>query len=410
MADSNKKHFDINNLVGGEIPQEIADQLKVLGRVKFSLKDTTLSAVSTSGEDYVHPDEKQARNEQENILAHVGEMEDLVEQMEDMIDDLTKDMNIPVTPGSALADAVQNLGGTDNINRDVFDTALAIVDNAPALYTGPDPFLAGLGNGKLDGPFMNCSDITRAAADAWNSANPDLSNPNAPVVDASTKLAEDFEESKSNMIIEMIQMLFWNILWAKYLVDLGIINPLRMMIAYPLDGIIMFFKKACGKRRFKAKSKDCLKKSGPINKKLNKFRCFLLCVPPKKLWDIKRYKPMVQDFNCKCEGMGEECPPKSSSDKDIDKDGDISEMGAAMDQIIDENDDCISTSEFLENADRTNADKFGAPPQCLSSAKLVLDAVVADAMSPKNPDDAGIGGTQSISSILQEQIDNIGGA
>ena len=378
MADKN--HFDINDLIGASIPPEVAEQLRVLGRVKFTPKDTSPSAVSRSGEDYVSPEEQQGINDQDAMLAHIGEMEDLVEQMEDMLDDLLKDMNIPVPQGSALESAVRNLGGDgSNINKDIVDTALAIIDNAPALYTGSDPFLAGLGEGKIDGPFMNCSSITRAAASTWNSSNPDLSDPEKPIIDNSTKIAEEFEQSKANMIIEMIQMLFWNILWAKYIVDVVIINPIRTIVAMPVDSLVMFFKKACGKRRFKKKSNDCIKSKGPLNRALNKLRCILLCEPPKLLWDIERYQPMVENFNCNCKNtkLGK-CPENLTTSQDIDEDGDIKEMENILNDLFPDKDPCISQDDLLNNADRLNADKFGAPPQCLSSAKIVLEAVIYD--------------------------------
>ena len=405
----NKKNIEIKVLIGAAITPEVAEQLRVLGRVKFTPKDTSPSAVSSSGETYVTDEEQQGINDQDALLAHVGEMEDLVEQMEDMIDDLLKDMNIPVLQGSALETAVKNLGGDGSkIDKDILDTALAIVDNAPAIYTGQEPFLAGLGDGKIDGPFMNCSSITRAAAAAWNSSNPDLSDPEKPIIDNSNKIAEEFEQSKANMIIEMIQMLFWNILWAKYIVDLVIINPIRTIVAIPVDNLVMFFKKACGKRRFKKKSMDCVKSKGPLNRALNKLRCILLCEPPKLLWDIERYNPMVENFNCNCKNtkLGK-CPDNIATSPNIKEDGNIKEMENIMNDLFPDQDPCISKDDLLANADKLNADKFGAPPQCLSSATIVLEAVMSDALSPKQ--NTSLSGSSTVSSILKEQLDNLGG-
>lgn len=413
MADKGYTEItDLGNLIGQSVPPEVLEQLQVLGRVEFPIKPTSTSAISSTGEEFVHPDEQDAAANISAMIDHVGDMEDLTKQMEDLIDELTKDMNIPVEPDSAVADAVKTLGGTDAIDRDVFDTALAIIDHTVPLTQQFEPVILGLtGNGKLRGPWMNCDEITRGVSKAWNTAEVKTYTPEQPVVDASTEIANDFEESKANMILEMIQMLWWNIIWAKYTVDLAIINPARIMFAYPIDRIILFFKRKCGVRIFKRKPKDCLKQHGPINRILNKLRCILLCEPPKALWhrDLKRYKPMVEDFDCDCtRNRATKCPENLSS-QNIDEDGDISEMGSSMNAMFPDNEEtCVDIGDLLENADTLTPDKLGASPECLQAAQLVLKAVEADALSPADPTKKGQTGSKSIGAILQGQIDNIG--
>lgn len=405
MAD---EFFNVENLVGQQVPQEIIDQLRVLGRVQFPLKDTTASAVSSSAQD-TDDATKEANANLSGVLDHVGEMESLADQLEDMLDQLTKDMKIPVDGTSpVLRDAVRTLGGEDAITRDIFDRALAIVDHAPYMVLGQDPILAALtGDGRLDGPYMNCDEITRGVAAAWNTANPKDYNPEATLKDTTNEITEQFEEKKNNMIIEILLMLWWNMLWPKFIVSLVIINPLRLVIAYPLDAIITFFKnlkKQCGKGRFRTKPKSCLKKYGPINKALNRLACLLLCKLPPPLYP--RYKPMIdpQEFDCNCSKLGD-CPPPKVPKDDFNEKGNLSELEKMMNDL---DEPCVSVDEFMEGVDKGLPEGLGIPPNCLKAAQVVLDAVISDALTPLDPSKTGITGSASVSSILEEQSNQFG--
>ncbi len=411
--------FDIENLAGQEIPPEIAEQLKVLGRVHFPLKDTTASAFSSSSEQ---PSADEVENESriKDILDHVKNMEDLTEQLEDMLDQLTKNMNIPVdASNTALVNAIKSLGGDgSNIDKELFDKAQAIIDHAPIMIAmGLDPIGVILGNGKLDGPFMNCDEITRGVAKVWNEADPDSFTPDAPLKDAASEIAKTFEENKAKQVLEMLLMLWWNMMWPKFIIMLTIVNPIRTLIAYPLDTIITFFKSMkpqCNKLAFKFKPKECLKNYGPLNKALNKLACFLLCKIPPKLY--KRYKPMIDpsEFKilkngklvpCNCATL-EKCPPSKTKDPDkFDKDKGMTEMGKLMDSI---DDNCVEESDYLDGVDTKQPEGLGLNPNCLDAARQVLDAVLSDALTPRDPSKAGISGSQSVSSILQYQNSQIG--
>lgn len=407
MADQEQQYVQISDLVGQAIPPEVLEQLRVLGRVKFDTKKTRVSAVSTSATEYVHPDDGDDAAIVSGLLNHVKEMDDLANQMEDMIDDLTKDMNIPVVD-DGVADAVRTLDPASDgshITRDVLDRAVATIDHAPMLVTGSDPVLTAMtGDGKLDGKFLNCDEIGRAIAEAWNTANPKDYSPEDPVIDAGEKFANDFEKSKRNMLIEIVLMLWWNIIWAKFIVDLVIINPLRFMIAIPIDKIVLFFKNKCGIRRFKKKPVDCIKKEGPINKALNKLRKVLLCKIPLKLYDKKRYKPMVQK-PIDCTDVDDNCVPENLSGPEIDKDGGMEELGKALTTIFSE-DPCVTSEEFTKLLDQLKPEDLGTSPECLEASRKVLGAVIADALTPGGPPDKG---NTAVSRILDEQLEQLGG-
>lgn len=415
MADS--PYFNIENLAGQQVPSEIVEQLRVLGRVQFPLKSTTTSAVSSSAQDPSVAQAEAAAN-LSGVLAHVAEMESLAEQMEDMIDQLTKDMSIPIDPDDTnLRDAVQRLGGDgDNITKDVMDTALAIVDNGPIMLLNQDPVGMMLGNGKLTGPYMNCDEITRGVAKAWNTADPTAVNPDAPINDAANEISKNFEKGKNNMILESLLMLWWNMLWPKFVIMLSIVNPARVIFAMPFDTFVMFFKnmkKECGKIRFQIKPEECIKNYGPINNLINRMACFLLCKIPPKLY--KRYKPMVDpsEFKyrskgkfetCKCDQLSN-CPPKVEPKTSFDKNGNFDQMSNLLESI---QDPCVTEDDFTEGVDETVPEGLGMPPACLEAAQTVLNAVISDALTPSDPTKRGITGTASVSSILERQTNQLG--
>ena len=82
--------ININDLIGKSLPPEILDQLKVFNRIQFPLKDTVTSTVSATDST-----EQVAEDGINELLNHVKDMEDTCKQIEDSIDLLTKDMDIP---------------------------------------------------------------------------------------------------------------------------------------------------------------------------------------------------------------------------------------------------------------------------------------------------------------------------
>lgn len=389
--------IDINNIPRGQIPPEIArafsDFLKVEGRVKFPLKPTTPSAFSSTAEE---PDIQDADKEVDDLISHVADMENTVEQLEDMLDQLTKDMNIPVDPSNKpLARAVKRLGGDDAITQEVFNTALAIIDHAPLITLRQDPVIAALtGDGHLDGPWLDCSQVTAQAADFFNLRTESPLNPEDPVVPRNDDILNDFEGNLLETILHLVLMLWWNMIWPKFLVDLVIIDPLRMMIADPFDKIAGFFKK---EKRFRRKSKAWVRSKGKVNKALNKFRKFLLCKVPYKLWSTadKDYDPIVQItcpedeiYTCPEDGTNYDSTGSASS-TDFNPDGDASEMGVMMDEVDGDGEDdsgiCGAPEEYGQNAPDDEPTGLGMSPECLKAASRVVSAVEDTVFTSRSP-------------------------
>lgn len=405
---SDRTFISPSDLIEKTIPPEVLEQLKILGRVKFTPQPTTVSAVSTAGTD----------NDQKTIddavavsglIDHVGEMEDLSKEIEDMIDDLTKDMSIPVDQNNtSLRDAVASLDPNSdgsNITKDVFDRALSLINHAPLLTNGYDPVLAALtGDGSIDGSFLNCNEVERSIAKTWNSKPPRTYTPEQPIVDETAAIANEHEKNVGRMVLEILQMFFFNMLWPKYIVDLAIINPTRLLVAYPIDSTICFFKSMCNKRRFTIKSKDCLTQKGPINKALNKLRCTLMCVPPAKMWDIKKFKPMVDNFDCDCSKVLGNCPPDTRGDGPDESDSKLGGMENVMNSVFpDDTDPCATADDIIGKASIPKQDGLGVSPECLKHAKTVMEAVIADALSPADPTKTGLAGTGQAAEQVRDQ-------
>lgn len=396
MAEDKTK-YTIADFVNQEIPPEILDQLKIANRIQFPLTPTTISAVSTSAQqpDAIPPEQDQNKII-DGLIEDVAEFEDLVEQLEDMVDEHLKDMEIP--PASQrIADAIKVLdpNGNGNINKDVLDKALAIMDYLPMMTLGQDPVLAALvGDGTIEGPWMECNEITSALAKQITIPPRDEYDAEMVVKDQSNKIADNHEKRMLEMMLETLLMLWWNMLWPKMVVDAVIINPLRMAFANPIDSLITFFKNVCDVRKFKKKSKECIQKKGPLNKLLNRLRLFLLCKIPPKVYD--RYKPMVE---IKCPENDEKCPPETTSKEfEPDNKNAMTQLGEMVDSVTEGN--CFTDEELLSGIDNKQPEGFGASPTCTKAAKIVLDAVLADALTSPS-------GESATKKILSDQIKTI---
>jgi hypothetical protein len=309
----------IENLKTGEIPEEILKQLNVLNRISFSLKSTNVSAVSSQASDptTLVPNTDPAFD-LDRLVTSVKELEDLIEQLEDIADELTKDMAIPFF-NDAVKKAVHQLDPNANaITKEVLEKALAIIDYFPMLMLGQDPALGPLiGDSTVEGPYLNCNEITKALGDIIKVPPKTKSDAEKIVSDKTAEIQEKWQKRMDLMFLEIILQLWWNILWPKFIVDMAIINPARTIVALPLDTIVVFFKKDCG-GRFKKPKKDCVMGTsnanppysdakGPINKILNKIRKFLLCKIPLALYP--RYNPIVP-IDCTGVESGD-CPSDS---------------------------------------------------------------------------------------------------
>lgn len=380
--DNISKFANLDDYLNQEIPAELADRLRVAGRIEQILKPTITSAVSTSAQEPTPP--RDIDNEIDDLIDHVAAMEDLIEQLEDMADDQLKDMAIPpATP--RVAAAAKSLGSPDGtVNKDVLDQAQLINQVAPMLLIGTDPIAATLtGEGILDkksGVFLNCNEITRSIVRQLEFLqNSEIDNPEIALDDLNQQIQAAHEDSLGRIMIDIILKMLWNIIWVKLIVDHGIINPARVLVANPLDSLILFFKEECG--RFRRPSNECRKSKGPINIALNKLRITLICKIPPIFYP--RFNPMEHGVVCPKEEK--KCPPLSEGrsmegDKDLKKEGSLQKMTEIADELFPEL--CVSSDMLLGLARCFAPDGPGLPPECYSNAVTVLEAILDDALTP----------------------------
>ena len=389
-----EKTYQIADFIDKELPPEILEQLKIVGRVKQYLRPTEVSAISqpedqpevaSDGSSPGLSTERELEKELDRLIDEVKDFENQVEQLEDLVDEHLKDMKIPPA-NDMISDAVNQLGGKDGIiTKEIFDRAQAIIDYTPLMSLGIDPVLAAMvGDGTITGPRLKCAEVTPNIAKRLRLGPRTIQTAETSLDDMGQKINEQHDKKIKDFTIEFIMMLWWNQLWPKFVVDLTIINPSRQMVANPSDTLISFFKKMCNKGRFRRKPKACvqgtLEKSftdaqGPLNKLLNRLRKFLLCkIPPKFYPD---YKPSIDTKcpaddppNCEQEKEGNEIPSKSMLDLE------------AMFTDIEDSVPCFGQSDLISNADTSKPEMFGCSPDCIKSAKIVLNAVEADVYKP----------------------------
>jgi hypothetical protein len=383
--------YKIADFIGRELPPEILEQLKIVGRVKQFIKPTSTSAISQAEDKPEIPSDPSLSTQREiqddisKLIDDVKDFEDQVAQLEDLADEHLKDLAIPPA-NTLIADAVNQLGGDDGvITKDVLDKAMAIMDYFPMMSLGQDPVLAALtGDGILSGPRLGCNEITSSLGKQLKLKPRTVQAAEAIIEDQGSKIQEQHNKKMQDLAIELILMLWWNQLWPKFVVDLTIINPARQMVANPSDTIICFFKRMCGRSRFRRKPKECVQGTasksftdaqGPLNKLLNRLRKFLICKLPYKFY--KEYKPSI-DTKCPPEGPPS-CPPEAEG-SDISAKN-VSDMGAMFDDIGDSV-PCFGLDDLSNNGDTTVPTMFGCSPDCVKAAKIVIDAVQADAYSP----------------------------
>lgn len=405
----NEKTYQIADFIDKQLPPDILEQLKIIGRVKQYLKPTTTSAVSqaedqpeiaSDGSSPGLSTERELDQELDRLIDEVKDFENQVEQLEDLADEHLKDMAIPPA-NDMIADAVNQLGGKDGIiTQEIFDRAQSIVDYTPLMSLGIDPVLAALiGDGSITGPRLKCAEIAPNLAKQLKFRPRGIDTAESTLEDMGQKMSEQHDKKMKDFMIEFILMLWWNQLWPKFVVDLAIINPLRQTYANPYDSYISFFldfSKFSGecknKKRFRFKSKTCVQgtaansyadSKGPINQVLNLVRMILLCWLPRKFYPD--YKPAIE---IKCLPM-----PGPCKDNDIENDfesfgGIGAAFGKLLGQIMDifnENTPCVDTESLAGQADKTVPTMFGCSPDCIKAAKIVLDAVMVDAFTPLGP-------------------------
>jgi hypothetical protein len=379
--------MNISDFMNKELPPEILEQLNVVGRVKFLLKPTVVSAVSEAeGSIPVDTDDdlKKVRDDVSNIIDDIVKFEDLVEQLEDAADGLMADMNIP-SPNDQVTDAVKQLGGDGNITKPIFDKALSIIDYTPMLTTGQDPFLTALtGDGFIDGERLECSELGPNLGKKIKLAKRTNYTAETIIKDAGSEQKKKWDDMMWDMAIHLMNILIWKTMWP-ILVDHLLINSVRISIANPLDSIPGFFRKTPNRKypvidMWRIKTKDWLKAFGRANRLLNQLRWFLLCKLPLKLLGKKtgqKYLPEVDGLDC---ATNPECAQQGGLPVDSGFDQKVT-FDQASDFMNKDPDPCIQDDDFPGTTPKVST-KFGITPECIQAAKVVVETVISDAFTP----------------------------
>jgi len=392
----------LDDLVGKEVTPEILQSLTTEGRVSFPLKDTQTSAVS-QGEDQLDPDgTTTTEGNVDEYIDSIKENEDMVKMLEDMRDDMLKDMKIP--PANAdIADAAKQLGSPDGtITANIWATAQTIMDIIHQTQTGNCPVLGAItGNGSITGDFIKCSDVTQAIADNWKTSvngdpatSDELHKQNS--MSSVQQAKESFSTKMKNMYLYIRDMLWWNLIWARLVIFF--IELLEKVVAIPIDTpflILRFFKKL---------TPDNYQKYGPIHKMLNRLKILLLCRVPVNAFseykpdeDIQVWYPIGKNGKfmslrelCSQSTTVKECPPGQSPWPDETnnqgtwaKDSAEQKLASVKNILVnnfDNSDTCIPTS-FIDNLfKKSNIKGPGMSPDCAEAAKKVIEAVQDDAL------------------------------
>lgn len=393
--------MNIEDLIGQRISSDILEQLKVEGRVKFDIKPTAAPDVKSTGEsDYSNPDIDEEKRDIPELINHIKDMESLVEDLENLSNNLLKDMNIaPANP--TVAKAAKRLGSPDgNITKDILDTALAIMDYLPIMTMGQDPILGALtGDGRTDGEWADCSEITKGFADKLKATIRSRVEEQKLNIPMETK--ESWMKQQTNMMWYILKMLFWNMIWVKFIVDMCVVNPIKVMIARPFDGIVCFFRRfdkeeklgsktIATKRRFKAASYDQLEFYGKVHNILRNIRIKLLCVPYKIWKDYDPPEDPVTGEKFSCTEANQPCikgKQVSASKFDTTGSGKVTNdaLGSMVDDANSSANDCVDIEDIIGSFQDQITKGVGMSPECAAAAQLILDAVVADAVVPNTP-------------------------
>jgi hypothetical protein len=422
---------DLDSRVGKDLTPEEFSSVLAKGNIQFPFKPTTVSAVSQPG------DERDVRTDDvDAMIDSVVGNEEMVKLLEDMRDDMLQGMNIPPA-NDGIADAAKQLGSPDgSINKQVFDTAETILDPIimEANLQGYSSIIAALtGNGKIDGDFLDCNEVTKAIADSWN-VNADKEG--ALTVDqlhkqGSGQAVQDardtFAKKMAAMMAYIFAMMWWEKIWSRLVIFT--LDSIEKLIAIPIDTpflILRFFKKLTKKNYYKF---------GPVHKVLNRWKIYLLCTVPRKAFKPYKPDPAVRVWNqkkkeivslqsfCANEKDVEECPGlEPGFPPGVNEDGNVpgwpkdpDDLQDATAQQLDKSfpvsqqvDECIS-ARFSKLFPEQKFPGPGMSPACMEAAKKIMDAVYDDAMRFGEYEGTQLQAEQSLQAIIQGDITSLQG-
>jgi len=409
MDDLLKKFTQIDKMMGEELSPDLLDSLMTEGRVQFPFKPTTTSAVSQPGDQ---KDESPLDPDIDSMIQSVKDNEDMVKVLEDMRDDMLKDMKIPPL-NKTISDAAKKLGSPDGtITAAILEKAEAITDipSFPINPTGFDPFAGVFGNGKVTGDFINCNEASKAMFDNWERAVDAEGNITSDELhkegsgQSVSEARDSFAKKMAEMAKYIFYMLWWEMIWPR--VVLLFLENTERLLAIPIDTPFLIF------RFFKKLIKPNYQKYGPIHKVLNMLKKLLLCKIPIKAWpdynpdsdvkvwdnDSSAFVPLTEW--CKNNSEQDECPqlingdtqielPKSWNDtgeeaswsKSDDAEAQSKSLADGLKSLFpdDPPPSCVPT-RFGELFKKPEFEGPGMSPKCLDAAKTILDAVYDDAM------------------------------
>ena len=399
---------NLDELVGTVIDGDILKSLITSGRISFNLKDVNRPSAVSEGVSNDNNDgqaNKQTSKEQEllNMIASVKENEALVKTLEDMRDDMLRDMDIKPA-NKEIADAAKALGSTDgNITKDVFDTAETILDSDYIFMktNGFNPKLAAItGNGNVTIPKSDCSEVSRAIYDTIKIDSADFdpneeSNVDYDVADNIAQTNQKFADQMKEMFRSLLNELFWDYIWTRIWVS--IFDLVEKLIAKPIDAPMLILKSLIKRPPYYKLTTDNYYKYGIIHRLINKFKFIFLCKIPKMAWpeyspevNIKvYYNKQIQPLVGVCsQQLEDECTNEVTEDWEDESTLDLSDtdnkdqfntfgesIGSKLNQAFDS--DC--TDSVLDKL-LNDLEKGDSPHKCIEAAKKVIDAVYHDAL------------------------------
>ena len=290
----------LSSKVGKELTPKMLGELLNSGKLSFPHADVTLATDVSEGtkKDCVTSTTDEVILKE--LIDSIAENEELVKTLEDMRDDLLKDMDISAA-SAAIADAARliNGNGNSNITKDTFDKAEAILDIWEPIDKGyVSQLIPIIGNTIVKNKIRACSDITKASFDGLEFAKGELSE--SELAEQYNKsIAEDIADTENEFALQLKQMfisilntLFWDYIWTRIWVS--IIGMIEKLIAVPIDTPIIILKGLLFK--IPKLNKENYYKYGPIHRALNKFKMIILCKVPHNAWDDYRPEETIQIF------------------------------------------------------------------------------------------------------------------
>jgi len=397
------ENIDISELLGKNIDADTLNLLMTEGRIKFPQKKVTAPSALSHGTDQDACEDNgiPVDTKIKDLINSVKENEKLVKTLEDMRDDLIRDMAIPGGPAASV------LGAKDGvITKDIYDKAKTITDpDFVALSTwGYVPKLAALlGDGRILGNYTSCGEITKDIFDGFKLAKSDKESGKVTTFDKDSnivnmnKTEEAFENKMLDMFKFILNKLFWNHIWTRMWV--AIFDMVAKLIAIPIDTPILIFKSLLKKAPNYKLSSENYYKFGPIHKLLNRVKLLFLCRIPKTIWpkymaetEIQVYingRGMVAIAEICIDKYLDDCKKRVQNvvdaklkDKSINQFDELNKIKEATDEIFPDGVEECPESDLIDAFKniKTGTDTVGTDMDCLAAAKKVLEKVYNDTL------------------------------